>query len=422
MEDLFYSFNPWWDNQPFDSGISRPDYLSQIDFGRKQIEILIGSRRTGKTTLLKQLVHALLKESFSPHHILYLTLDHPRLASTPISQHLTSFRKLHNLDRRTKLYLFFDEVQESPNWEAELKAVYDLDNVKIFCTGSTASLIKSQGGKLTGRQIVTTLYPLSFSEFLKFRSLTISPSEPYKSESEAEKYLQLGGYPENVLHPSPEYLKNLLSDILARDILRTFPVRKPAPLKDIVLLLASSVGSRTSFNKFARVLDISVDTVRDYIYYLEQSFLVKTMTKWTPSHTEKVYASKKIYFIDTGIKSLLTGEGDLGAKAENAVFVNLLRGERTPGYFAESEREVDFVLGKPGIPYPIEVKYLSALYWDDKKFAGMRLFFKRHPQTKNALIVTKNVEREFIEGQTRIQAIPLWKFLKNDPAHFMIND
>lgn len=419
MEDLFYALNPWWENQPYDTGIPRPDYLSRFDFARKQIEILIGSRRTGKTTLFKQLIHAVLKESFSPRHILYLALDHPRLASTPISQHLNSFRKLHNLDRRTSLYLFFDEVQESPNWEAELKAVYDLDNVKIFCTGSTASLVQSQGGKLTGRQIVTTLYPLSFSEYLNFRGCDISPSEPYRSETEAEKYLQLGGYPENVLHPSPDYLKNLFNDILARDILRTFPVRKPVPLKDMVLLLASSVGSRTSFNRISRVLDISVDTIREYVTYLEQSFLVKPMTKWTLSHTDKVYAAKKIYFIDTGIKSLLTGEGDLGAKAENAVFSHLLRSEWTPGYFAESEREVDFVLGTPSAPCPIEVKYVSVLDWDDRRFAGMRLFFKQYPHTRTALIVTKNTEREFTVGQTRIQAVPLWKFLKENPAYFV---
>jgi len=104
-----------------------------------------------------------------------------------------------------EILLFLDEIQESPNWEAELKAIYDQENIKIICAGSTSSLLKSQGGKLTERQIVTTIYPLSFQEYLSFKKTMPSLSEEYKYEKLAEDYLQIGGYPEKVLNPSEEF-------------------------------------------------------------------------------------------------------------------------------------------------------------------------------------------------------------------------
>jgi uncharacterized protein len=173
---------------------------------------------------------------------------------------LKRFRKEFHHPRDRRLYLFLDEIQGSPGWEVELKALYDTEHVKVLCSGSTSALIARQGGKLTGRQIVTTVYPLSFSEFIAFRGGPPGAAEDYRFESLAEEYLATGGYPEQVLSPSHEYLANLLDDILARDLLRLFPIRKPAALKDLVCLIAASVGSRTSFNRLSKRLGLSLDT------------------------------------------------------------------------------------------------------------------------------------------------------------------
>ncbi|MFH2084067.1 MAG: ATP-binding protein, partial [Candidatus Omnitrophota bacterium] len=324
---------------------------------------------------------------------------------------LRNFRKLFLHDRRKKLALFLDEVQESPNWAQELKSVYDMENVKIFCTGSTAALIKMQGGKLTGRQIVTVVYPLNFREFVDFKGVEIGMDEGYKYEKILDEYLAVGGYPENVLKRSNEYLLNLLEDIIARDLTRLYGIRKPAALKDMFLILASQIGSRTSFNKLSNVLGISVDTAKEYAGYFEAAFLIKPMEKWSMSHNDRIYAQKKIYFLDTGFKTLLTGRGDIGAKAENAVFAHLLRKKEMCGYFAEGEREVDFITGSVKSPLPIEVKYDSDFDLDGRKFDGMRLFLKRYPKTKKIIIVSRDKEAEERRGQTVIKIIPLWKYL-----------
>jgi len=413
MEEIYYAFNPWWEKKDFDSGITREDYLDRVKElpKRKQIEVIVGSRRIGKTTFLKQLIRRELQSGFSPKQILYLALDHPQFSKNTISKHLKLFRKLFMHDRDKKLLLFLDEVQEISNWETELKAIYDLENVKIICSGSTSSLVKSQGGKLTGRQIITTMYPLSFKEFLSFKKTRLSLAEDYKYESFLENYLEVGGYPENVLTPSHEYLYNLLEDIIARDLIRLFPIKKANILKDLLILLAASCGSRTSFNKLAHILSISVDTVKEYIGYFESAFLVKSMRKWTNSYSEKIYAAKKIYLLDTGMKTLLTGKGDLGAKAENAVFLHLLRNKKSCGYYAESEKEVDFVTGSFKDPLPVEVKYISEFNWQDKRFSGVKLFLRRFPKTKEILIISKDVETEIKKGNTTIKVVPLWKFL-----------
>lgn len=413
MEEIYYALNPWWEKRSFETGVLREPYVGKItrSMNRRQIEVIVGSRRIGKTTLLRQLISHCLNQGISAHDILYLALDHPQLSQATLSEHLRNFRQLFMHSRERRLYLFLDEVQESPHWQLELKSLYDLEPLKVLCTGSTSSLIQRQAGKLTGRQIVTLLYPLSFNEFLKFREILPPRAEGYQYERLFEQYLQEGGYPEQVLTPSQEYLNNLVEDIIARDIVRLYNIRRASLLKDLLILLAGSVGTRISFHQLSKTLGISLDTVKEYVGYLQTAFLVKPMEKWSTSYKDKIYAQKKIYFYDTGIKNLLSGERDLGAKVENTLFMDFVKQGIVCGYYAESEREVDFVCGSVKSPEAVEAKYETRLNWDDKKYGGVKLFLRRYPQTKKITIVSKSAELEFKEGKTTITVIPAWKRL-----------
>ncbi|MFH1836164.1 MAG: ATP-binding protein [Methanobacteriota archaeon] len=415
MDAIYHVMNPWWEGNKFDSGIKREHYLNAImgRINRKQIEVISGSRRVGKTTLLKQIIRHLLDGDTPPERILYLQLDHPQLATKTILEHLKEFRKHFGHGRDKKLFLLLDEIQETRDWETYLKAVYDTENVKLVCTGSTASLLKSQGGRLTGRQMVTLLYTLDFSEYLTFINEKPRLSEDYKYEKLAEDYLSMGGYPENVLEPSSDYLQNLLEDILARDLIRLYSLKKPWLLKELLQLIAASLGSRISYNKMANTLETTVDTVKEYAGYLEAAYLIKPLEKYSTSHADRIYSSKKIYFMDTGFKTLITGEGDIGAKAENAAYLKLLKDGGTCGYYAESEREVDFIYKKKNQVTPIEVKYLSSFDWEDKRYNGLRLYLRRRPDTKRIQVISKDVEEETRENKVTIKVTPMWKFLLN---------
>lgn len=412
-KQTYFSLNPWWESKQFNSGIPRTGYLINIlkRFERPQIEIVVGSRRVGKTTFLKQIIQRQLEKGVNKEKIFYLSCDHPQAISVPISKHLENFRRFFSHKRDVKLTLFLDEVQESPSWETELKALYDTEDLKLVCSGSTSALIKSHGGKLTGRQINTVLYPLSFPEFLAFRKIKPTFSEGYLLETQAEEYMQIGGYPENVLNPSWDYLNALLEDIFLRDLIRLYPIKNLTVLKDLFKLLAASVGNRVSFNKLANILGISVDTVQNYLEYLGNAFLVKKLEKWSTSYRQKIYSPKKIYLFDTGLKTLLTGAEDLGFKAENAVFMQFVRKGLNLGYFAESEKELDFVLGNNQNPRPIESKYVEDLSMTDRRLSGLTLFLKKYPQTKEACVITKNIDRiEYFRGVT-VKLIPLWQYL-----------
>lgn len=412
-KQTYFSLNPWWENKDFEVGFPRKEYLEKIltRFDRPQIEIVVGSRRVGKTTFLKQIIKRQIGTGIEKEKVFYLSCDHPQALGISITKHLENFRQIFSLRRNESTLLFLDEVQESPNWEIELKSLYDTERLKIVCSGSTSALIKSHGGKLTGRQINTILYPLSFSEFLNFKEIEPNFSEGYLLSVQAENYLQIGGYPENVCKPSSEYLNALLDDIFLRDLLRLYPVKNLTVVKDLFKLLVSSVGTRLSFNKLANTLGISVDTVKNYIEYMENAFLVKKMNKWSTSYRQKVYSQKKIYLLDTGLKTLLTGEEDLGFKAENAVFVQFLRRGQEVGYFAESQKELDFVVGDYENPLPVEVKYVDDLKFEDKRLMGLRFFLKKFTKIKRARVITRSVEKKEDFQGTEIEMIPLWQFL-----------
>jgi predicted AAA+ superfamily ATPase len=139
--------------------------------------------------------------------------------------------------------------------------------------------------------------------------------------------------------------------------------------------------------------------------------LVRALEKWTTSYTERVYAQRKIYLLDSGLKTVLTGEGDLGAKAEMAVFTDFLRRGTPCGYYAESQREVDFVSGSYSAPAPLEVKYDDTFTWEDRRFDGIRLFLRRFPACPEVTVVTRDAVGEVEVGRTKVTAVPLWRHL-----------
>jgi hypothetical protein len=415
MEDIYYMFNPWWEKKKFNTGIKRKDYLKQINnsFKRKQINVILGGRRVGKTTFIKQLIEKCINNSINPKSILYLSLDHPRLYKIPLSEHLKYFRKLFMHSRKKKLYLFLDEIHENINWESELKGIYDLENVKIVISGSTSELLNSQGGKLTGRQIVMKIYPLDFKEYIEFIGQKPDKTENYKYEKLLENYFKCGGYPENVLNHSDEYLNNLLEDIIARDIVKLYNIRNPNILKDLFVLISSSIGTKVSYNRLSNVLGLSVDAVKEYINYFESAFLLTRIEKWTTSNKEKIYSNKKIYLNDIAFKTLITGPGDLGFKLENVFFNYLFRNGLKPGYFNQENKEIDFVFKHKNKVNVYETKYITDFNFDDKKFASIKFFIKKNTKIKEINIITKNVEQTYKTDTVTLNIIPAWKALIN---------
>lgn len=358
MEAILYRSNPWWEDEYCFDGYKRDKYLEVLErwLDNRDIVFLTGLRRVGKTTLMKNFISTLIHQhDILPKHIFYISLDLYVLDEQSISEILEAYRKAHKLPSRQKVYLFLDEVTSKKSYHKELKNFYDLENVKIFASSSSASLLKDKNAYLTGRQRILEVMPLDFHEYLMFKDVHIKKADTHLWESYFEDYMQDGGMPEYVLTSDVTYLQNLIDNIITKDIIAHYHIRNNQVIKDFYKLLMERSGKQLSFNKMSTILDISVDSAKRYYYYFEETYLIYSIEKYGKLN-EKIKGVKKIYASDVGLRNVITGYRDKGAIYENLVFLKIK--DHKPSYLYVDGIEIDFITQK-GIL--IEAKYHSKL-------------------------------------------------------------
>ena len=352
LREYLYLKNPWWQGREFEVGVLRERYLTQLQarFVTELIQIVTGLRRVGKSTLVLQLIDSLLKKkAVRPQDVLFFSAEEPALNKLSFTQVINWFRAERNLAIADKIYVFVDEVQTREGWEAEIKSLYDTQNIKFVLTGSSAMLLSERLSLLTGRYLKTRVYPLSFREYLKFLNVKAGQLEQFRLQSYLEKYLMVGGMPEFVLSQVDGYLETTVESILFKDLVTKFAIRNPAILTELLLLLADRVATPTSALKLSKILQTSKDSVADYLEYLKQTFLVDTLSSFSTSRNKIIYNPDKYYFEDLGILNRYASKHDLGASAENALFSYLRQnlGNKLRlkwGYWHERKNELDFII------------------------------------------------------------------------------
>ncbi len=340
MEKQLYRLNPWW-NERFESGaIERERYIEEIQSNLENdlILFLVGMRRVGKTTLMKSMI-----EKLQDQKILFVPLDHPVFINTSIMDIVEKFREINSISFKEKIYIFLDEIQAKEDFETDLKALVDNENIKIICSGSQSLLIKDKKAKLTGRVRTIFIDPLSFPEFLKFTDAKVDKADEHLYKSYFEEYLEIGGIPRYVLDRDPNYMIELVDSIITKDIVNYHNIKNPKLLKELFLLLCERVGKRVSFNKIANVLSTSVETVRQYISYMEEAFLIHVIYRHARTLNERIKSNRKVYISDVGLRNVMTGFKDKGSVFENLVYLKLK--DKEPRYYFEDSKEVDFVFG-----------------------------------------------------------------------------
>ena len=358
MRELIHEMNPWWEKELEFVGVKRPKYLSFLEknTGNKEVILITGLRRVGKSTILKQYIYQLIRtKQISPQKICYLSLDAYLFNDYSIIELVREFRKINNLGIDEKIYLFLDEVTAKESFKQELKNLYDLGQTKIFASSSSASLLIDKKAYLTGRSRLLIVEPLDFDEFLLFKQLSPKKSEGYLLESHFKKYLELGGLPEYVLTEDPTYITNLVNNIIYKDIIAFHNIKNITLVIDLFRLLCERVGKQVSYNKLSHVLNTTKDTIKKYIGYFVDSYLFSIIEKDAKSMNERVADNKKIYCADVGIKNVTVGFRDLGAIYENLVFLRIKH--KNPRYFKKDGLEIDFRFDQ----YLIEAKYNSKL-------------------------------------------------------------
>jgi uncharacterized protein len=352
--------------------VERPIYAQlKAHIDRRQITVLTGMRRTGKTTLVRQL----LAES-PTRQKLYIDLeriDNRTLWGETNYENIILALTQRGLRFDEPVLLALDEIQLVPILPSVLKYLYDTyDTIKFIVTGSSAYYLKNQFSEsLAGRKKLFDIYPLDFSECLTFRGVSaVSMSwaeatlflraEYERLKGYYEEYIQFGGFPEVVLAEAIADKRDLLNDILSSyinyDILTLADIRNPTNLYKLIRLLAVRVGTKLDIAKLTSFAGLSRQTVENYLDLLEQSYLIRTIPVLANSPDREIVKARKLYFLDNGIASVV-GDPGSGATFENAIFNQLHQRGEVAYYQLKTGREIDFVLDKT---IGIEVKETAA--------------------------------------------------------------
>ena len=424
-------WNGWWYGEGVPDSIPRTEYMDNLIplLDMREIVVLMGIRRSGKSTLLYQMIGHLLKTG-SAHNICYINFDDNALipfVKDPDFLQTIYETYLEEQGPVGRVFLFFDEIQNVQSWEAWVKKMYDKNrDVKFIITGSSSSLLqKEYSSLLTGRVITTEVYPLSFDEYLTFTGLDLADKTPGyllnqkpAIKRKLSEYMSYGGFPEVVLQGMERFkiqqLKNYFTGIIARDVLLRYSIRDASKIEGVSHLLLTGIAAPVSARKLGNTLGISPHTVLDYIRILEEVYLVQTLPFFSYSLKEQMSRQKKIYCIDSGIKNAIgfTFSRDMGRTAENIVFTSLKRMNRDVFYWKNKKGwEVDFVV-KSGL----DVAELIQVCWnlsdgvEGREVRGLVAAMEYFNLGKST-IITEDTLKEELVGDIAIEFVPLWLWL-----------
>ncbi len=414
--------NPWWFKKTFDLGKPRLKHYSQLPkyLNTPEILLMLGARRTGKSTLLYQLIASL---QVRPEAILFINLDEPLFQSKAddpgflsilIEEYLLQHQEVG------KFYVFIDEIQNYKYWVQTIKTLHDVNKqIKFILTGSTSSLLKNaMSTRLSGRYFTTVVYPLTFKEYLEFTEIQ-KPSLLQKRQA-VNNYLQFGGFPRIVLEKDEklkqDILKNYFQTIYLKDIIFPHNLRNNKDVFDLLYFALSNVGTPFSYTNMGKTLNISTDTVKEYLSYAEESYLLYMITKYDPSVRKQLANPRKIYCVDTGLINSISFKfsENRGRLLENLVLMNLMRKQREVFYHKETS-ECDFVL-REGRKIVQAIQVTVSLQDETVKKRELKGLLEALNSYKLAegFIVTET-EKEILELEgKKINIIPLYEWLEQN--------
>jgi len=398
----------------------------------RKIIVVSGFRRSGKTYLVFEFIKKLL-ESDNREEIIYFNFEDERIP--PKTEFLTLFIPTikETFSKKTKI-IFLDEPQAIEGWSKWLRRIYDNEDFFIFVTGSSSKLsIKEIPTELRGRYLNIELFPLSFTEFLRFKDILINiedishnPNEKAKLLKALDEYLKFGGLPEVVLaneEEKNEILQNYYRTVVNRDIIERFDVKNEEGMKSLLRLLLNSTSY--SVNKLYNImksLNISIGktTLLNYVSYIETSYFLHSLMIFSKNIKDQLQYPKKSYYIDNGfITSLSLKFSDNRSRLyENAVFIELKRkffsDVNKEIYYWKSQKneEVDFVIkNSTKVEQLIQVCYDIDDY--DTKRRELKALVKasKELRCRNLVVITHDKKGNEKYKDKNIIYKPLWLWL-----------
>lgn len=375
--------------------------------------IISGLRRSGKSTLLKEIKH----RYYEDENIYYFNFEDERLVNFTLEDFNLLYETFMEIVGKSNIF-FFDEIQVVNGWEAFVRRMND-KGYKFFITGSNSSMLsREMGTKLTGRSIAIELYPFSFKECLSYVNVDTNKTMLLTEDralikKEFNEYIDNGGMPEYRIYKNDKTLKDLYENILYRDVIVRYNLSDEKSLKELTHFLFSNYGKEISYNNLKSMLNLgSINTVKHYTNYLENSYLIFTIPKYDESLKKQIYSKKKVYVIDMGLINLISFKfsKNSGRILENIVFLELKRKNKDIFYHKEKS-ECDFII-KDKLKIVQAIQVTQNLDDDNKsrEIAGLLEACNRY-KLKEGMILTYDQEEDLIVDGKKIVVEPVWKWL-----------
>ena len=425
---ILSEWNLWWSTgrvAPELTGKKREytrDLIALIE--TREVKILTGVRRGGKSTLFYQIIEWLLIEkSVTPRQILLVNFEDEALAHFSLDEIFNAYQS--HLSPEGQVYLFLDEVQEKDRWEKWVRKKYDLKQaINFFATSSSARLLSQEYATLlTGRNVTSTIYPLGFREILQFSGIRVNDTDLVPQDMRNRisgllfEYLKDGGFPELIVHRQcirRRLLNQYFQDIIYKDIVNRYGCH-PGRIKDLAGYLMTNVSSLTSFRSLRGTFGFGLNTIGEYLSYLENAFLIYQLYFFDHSMKKQLVNPRKVYAIDNGLRNAVAFRfsQDMGRLMENAVFLELKRHDREIYYWKDKRgKEVDFLVRK-GMKIESAIQ-VCANPEDDKtkKRELSALNAAMHEfDLKEGIVITLDVRHELKDQGRKITFVPLWEWL-----------
>lgn len=292
-----------------------------------EILIITGIRRCGKSVLLQQMRSKLPEQDF------FFNFDDERLVNFTVADFQTLQECFFELFGEQHTY-YFDEIQNVKGWETFVRRLYNEGN-KVIVTGSNARMLSRElGTHLTGRYIAVEIFPFSFQEYLQLAKVQLEAKDFYLTSKRAillghfKEYLEKGGFPKYLQSSSTRYLSSLYDSIIFRDVMARNGLTNDKEMQELIFYLASNATKRITYTSLGKIVGIRhSETVKNYLEYIEQTYMIFQLLKYSPSVKVQMLNPKKIYFIDNAIVSRIgfNATDNMGVKLENIVFIELKR-------------------------------------------------------------------------------------------------
>ncbi len=388
---------------------------------KKQAIAIVGLRRTGKTTLMRQVIETLGSNAA------FFSFDEEETQKKEVLLFVIDFF----INNFKSGYIFLDEIHYVDDWEGVLKRYYDQRNVKFIISGSESLELSKSRATLTGRMITFKLEPLNFREYLNLRGKKVDAieigfddtaaiedlytkhiTEKEYFEHEFLEYLYKGAFPELVNEDDDpvirKYIKELVvKKIIYRDIPAIFEIRRRDLLFELFKYSCSNSSNLFEIKNLCNIFNANYETVSNYLFYLRSAFLIKISEVYSISPAKRARRNKKIYAVHPSIAFALLGFG-------RNMLVEQILGQYVESIFAgeffwrdKQKNEVDVVLENESL-VPVEIKYQNHIVSGDLK--GLLKFMKTFGSMKG-ILVTKNLFEIRVIEDKEIMFIPAWFYL-----------